>query len=618
MDKRTLLFILLSVLIWFGYIYFIAPLFVQKEQKPSVTETPTQPSRQDSLSSPQETKEGEGGIDSKRAESTKESPAFQHPADIPLKYKTLENPHLRAVITNKGAVIESLTLKHYQSVLTDSNLSLINSNSALSVKLLSSSLELQNAFWEVMDETDSLTLRTVSPSYDPEGSQDENPEGQGESVKLRYTTSEGLIIYKTFALSKHNYALDFAIGLENISSIPITSAFYIKGTENIPPESYDHTDITGLYSYTNPPLLENSFPVAGKDIKWYVEAHPSPAKLKENNNSLTLIRGKNNVCWSGIANKYFATILVPLSIADMSIYGFDLLLPPIANPVTNTNLSGAQAGVSPNIGFYLQTKEFIIKPAETKQIGFIFYAGPKKASELAPFSHLGFDRILSYGWFGVISKIILWILFGLYKMFHNYGTAIVVLTVLIKLVLFPLSKKGQVSMYHLQKLQPRIKALQEQYKNDKRKFGEEQLKLWKEYGVNPLSGCLPMFLQIPVFIGLYWGLAQAIELRQAPFTLWITDLSQPDRLCRLPFPILGAEYLHVLPLVMTLSWLIQSLTQPKSPDPQARQQQKLFIFMPLIFGILFYNVPSGLTLYWFTSTLLGVVEQLIIKKYYFR
>jgi YidC/Oxa1 family membrane protein insertase len=196
--------------------------------------------------------------------------------------------------------------------------------------------------------------------------------------------------------------------------------------------------------------------------------------------------------------------------------------------------------------------------------------------------------------------------------------AIIVLTIIIKVILFPLTRKGQISMYHLQKLTPRIKALQEQYKNDKQKLAVEQMKLWKEYGVNPLSGCLPMFFQIPVFFGLYWALALAIELRQAPFMLWITDLSQPDQLFKLPGPVLGATHLHLLPLLMTASWLVQSLTQPKSPDPQTRQQQKIMAFMPLIFLFFFYNVPSGLTLYWFTSTLLGIVEQQLIKKFYLK
>lgn len=611
MDKRTVLFILLSVIIWFLYIQFVAPRFAPQKQPPAVTReiagndksvlsageiTPTQKS---TLSAPD-----------------KLSTSFQQPSNIVLRQKVLENKHIKVTITNKGAAIESLILKQFNAArlapkdegpagssgggLTPSSpplgrdltvagelanpMSIISATDpakyALSIKCPDSTDDLQRELWDTVTETDS-------------------------SVIFRYTTSQGLVIYKTFSLGKYNYTLDFSVTLENISAGPITPTLVIQGIETIPPESYSATDITGLYAYTDPPITDT---FKDKEIKWYLK-QPAPATLKKEGKPFTLTQGQDNIYWTGIANKYFASILVPTNIADINIYGFNVIdcpaLPNNSAPYSNLN-------------FYLQTKDFALYPKETKNLGFLFYAGPKKASDLAVFSHLGFDRLLSYWWVGFISKTLLFILGGLFGLFNNYGVAVIVLTVIVKLIMFPITKKGQVSMYHLQKLQPRIKALQEQYKNDKRRFGEEQMKLWKEYGVNPLSGCLPMLLQMPVFIGLYWALAQAIELRQSPFMLWITDLSQPDQLCKLPFPILGAHYLHVLPLIMTISWLIQSFTQPKSPDPQTRQQQKMFLFMPLVFGIMFYSVPSGLTLYWFTSTLLGIVEQILIKKYYFR
>lgn len=530
--------------------------------------------------------------------------AFRQPANIEPRQKVLENNYIKVTLSNKGAAIESLVLKQYKSARlalsseSSGQLSLINtaypSKYALSLKHLNSTDDLESGLWEVVTET-------------------------AFSVKFRYTTPQGLIIYKLFSLDKYNYALDFSINLENISGSPITSTLLIQGVDTMPPESYNATDVTGLYSYTDPPITDT---VRGEktdlnaedgQIKWYLE-QPAPSTMKKdmkkkNSTSFTLVRGQDNVYWTGITNKYFSSILVPASVADISIYGFNVRECP-ALPNNSSPYS--------NLDFYIQTRDFVLNPKEAKNLDFLFYAGPKKASDLAVFSHLGFDKLLSYGWFGFISKLLLLILGGLFGLFKNYGIAVIFLTIVVKVLMFPITKKGQVSMYHLQKLQPRIKALQEQYKNDKRRFGEEQLKLFKEFGVNPLSGCLPMLLQIPVFIGLYWALAQAIELRQSPFMLWITDLSQPDQLCKLPFPILGAHYLHVLPLIMTVSWLVQSLTQPKSPDPQARQQQKMFLFMPLVFGIMFYSVPSGLTLYWFTSTLLGIAEQILIKKYYFR
>ena len=605
MDKRTILFILLSVVIWFLYIQFVAPRFAPPKQPPTIAKEITE---NDKIA----TTTGEITPTQKSSSAASERPgtSFRQPFNIVLKQKVLENSHIKATITNKGAAIESLVLKQFKAArlapkdegpagspggeLAPSSglanqLSIISATDpakyALSVKYPDSADDLQAGLWEVVTETDS-------------------------SIIFRYTTSQGLVIYKTFSLGKHNYTLDFSVNLENISAGPITPTIIIQGIETIPPESYNATDITGLYAYTDPPITETqTVPPDAGTMHWYVKEKPSPVTIKKDGKPFTLTQGQDNIYWTGIANKYFAVILVPAAVTDMSIYGFNFIDCPAlsknSEPYSNLNL-------------YLQTKGFALNPKETKKLDFLFYTGPKKASDLNPLSNLGFDKLLSYWWVGFISKTLLFILGGLFGLFKNYGVAVIVLTIIVKVIMFPITKKGQVSMYHLQKLQPRIKALQEQFKNDKRRFGEEQMKLWKEYGVNPLSGCLPMLLQIPVFIGLYWALAQAIELRQSPFMLWITDLSQPDQLCKLPFPILGAHYLHVLPLIMTVSWLIQSFTQPKSPDPQARQQQKMFLFMPLVFGIMFYSVPSGLTLYWFTSTLLGIVEQILIKKYYFR
>jgi YidC/Oxa1 family membrane protein insertase len=590
MDKRTILFILLSVVIWFLYIQFVAPRFEPQKPAPAeATETsgaPAAASGAESFASDAQTS---------RPSREMAPGAFRHPAGLVRRQIALENSHVAITLANQGASIESLVLKQYQSAKlslsakTSGLLSLINAAApdkyALSVLLAETDEPLESALWDVVTETAS-------------------------SVVFRYTAAHGLVIHKIFSLDKYNYAVDFSVRVENISGVPITATLLIKAAETISPESHNASDIVGLYAYTDPPVT------GGMDysaVKWHSE-ELAPAKVKkemekQKKTSFRLVRGQDNVYWAGLANKYFAAILVPLTVGDINLYGFKAVncpaLPDTSEPYCN-------------LGFYAQTNELTLAPQSARQLDFIFYVGPKKSDELAVFSKFGFDKLLSYGWFGFISKLLLFILGGLFGLFKNYGTAIIALTVIVKLIMFPITKKGQVSMYHLQKLQPRIKALQAQYKNDKRRFGEEQLKLFKEFGVNPLSGCLPMLLQIPVFIGLYWALAQAIELRQSPFMLWITDLSQPDQLCKLPFPVLGAHYLHVLPLIMTVSWLIQSLTQPKSPDPQARQQQKMFLFMPLVFGIMFYSVPSGLTLYWFTSTLLGIGEQILIKKYYFR
>lgn len=270
--------------------------------------------------------------------------------------------------------------------------------------------------------------------------------------------------------------------------------------------------------------------------------------------------------------------------------------------------------------YVMNTKPLKLMSGESKIFTFTGYAGPKKEKELEKFSSFHFDEIVYYGIFGFIAKPLLLLLMLFKSIFGNYGVAIIIVTLLIRIVLFPLTQKSQASMYmmqsKMQKLQAKFNYIREKYKDDKQKQSAEIMKLYKEHGVNPLAakGCLTMLIQIPIFCGLYQVLTTTIELRQAPFALWITDLSQPDRFINLGFSLLGDNYLHLLPIAMVMVWLIQSLTAPSSPDPQARAQQKFMAFLPLVFGLLFYNFASGLNLYWFVSNLLGIVEQSLIKK----
>ncbi|MBI4711709.1 MAG: membrane protein insertase YidC [Planctomycetes bacterium] len=565
MDKRTLLFIALSVLIWFLYMHFIMPMFAPKE--PPASEGP--PVITGTAAAPAST--GGPAITSPPVSVTGEAKALPRRTDIPLVKKVVENDYLKAVFTNQGAALESLVLKKYCATKCTDELKLLNAFQPGQYSLglnMGDSHELESVNWEIIEERPDV-------------------------VVFRYTTGPGLVISKSFSLQKYNYGFDYKIDIENTAEVSSTVSFIIGGASGISAEQDDHQDLFGVRGYTNP---EHS--------KWYLSEDAPLRKLADpmadqTKKPFRLARGDDNVFWTGLVNKYFAAILIPLAPEAITRYNFGLL-------------------GSDNIASNLQTVEMTINPHQSQSIEMLFYAGPKKAGELAEFPDYGLDKLLDYGWFGFFSKILLFILKLFYSIFGNYGVAIILLTLIIKVLLFPLSRKSQVSMFRLQKLQPKVKALEIQYKNDRQKLGMEQMKLWKEHGVNPMSGCLPMFLQIPILFGLYWGLSLAIELRQSPFMLWITDLSQPDQMFKLPTTILGVTHFHFLPIVMTISWLVQSLTQPKSPDPQTRQQQKMFVLMPLIFGLMFYNVASGLTLYWFTSTLLGIIEQQVIKRFYLK
>jgi YidC/Oxa1 family membrane protein insertase len=238
-----------------------------------------------------------------------------------------------------------------------------------------------------------------------------------------------------------------------------------------------------------------------------------------------------------------------------------------------------------------------LNPGEEKTVSMRLYAGPQeleKIKELAP----GLDLVVDYGWLTVLAYPLFVVLNWLHNMVHNWGTAIILLTVLIKGVFYPLSAASYKSMAKMRKLAPRLQSLKERYSDDRQKMHEAMMKIYSEEKINPLGGCLPILVQIPVFIALYWVLLGAVELRQAPFALWITDLSEPD-----PF--------YVLPIVMAITSFIQVKLSPASPDPV---QQKIMMAMPVIFSVMFLFFPAGLVLYWLVNNVLSILQQWRINK----
>lgn len=238
-----------------------------------------------------------------------------------------------------------------------------------------------------------------------------------------------------------------------------------------------------------------------------------------------------------------------------------------------------------------------LNPGEEKTTSMRLYAGPQeleKIKALAP----GLELVVDYGWLTVLAYPLFVVLNWLHNLVHNWGTAIILLTVLIKLVFYPLSAASYKSMAKMRKLAPRLQHLKERYGDDRQKLHEAMMKIYQEEKINPLGGCLPILVQIPVFIALYWVLLGAVELRQAPFALWITDLSEPD-----PF--------YVLPIVMAITSFIQVKLSPASPDPV---QQKVMMAMPVIFSVMFLFFPAGLVLYWLVNNVLSILQQWRINK----
>ncbi|MCG8315677.1 MAG: membrane protein insertase YidC [Pseudomonadales bacterium] len=240
-----------------------------------------------------------------------------------------------------------------------------------------------------------------------------------------------------------------------------------------------------------------------------------------------------------------------------------------------------------------------VAPGDDGEIGARFYVGPKILKVLENIDGAdGIDLAVDYGPLFFISKPLFWLLDTFHEFSNNWGVAIIMLTILVKLIFFPLSAASYRSMANMRRVQPKLVAMRERFGDDRQKMSQEMMKLYKEEKINPLGGCLPILVQMPVFLALYWALLESVELRQAPFFLWINDLSVMD-----PY--------FVLPLLMGGSMFIQQLLNPAPPDPMQARMMKL---MPVIFTVFFLWFPAGLVLYWVTNNVLSIAQQWYITR----
>jgi YidC/Oxa1 family membrane protein insertase len=233
-----------------------------------------------------------------------------------------------------------------------------------------------------------------------------------------------------------------------------------------------------------------------------------------------------------------------------------------------------------------------VAPGQTAHVHARLYAGPKDQDRLAEIAP-GLELTVDYGWLTVISAPLFWLLSWIHRWVGNWGWSIIILTVLIKLAFYPLSATSYKSMAQMKKLQPKMQSLKERYGEDRQKLNQAMMELYKTERINPLGGCLPIVIQIPVFIALYWVLLESVEMRQTPFVLWIRDLSTPD-----PY--------FVLPIVMGITMYAQQLLNPQPPDPV---QRRIFMIMPVAFTAMFLFFPAGLVLYWVVNNILSILQQ---------
>ncbi|MFC1479993.1 membrane protein insertase YidC [Candidatus Omnitrophota bacterium] len=365
----------------------------------------------------------------------------------------------------------------------------------------------------------------------------------------------------------------------------ITLAVFIK---NLSPRSFAFS-----YQMTGPADLKKASHVAGRS---FLQANALiDDKLWKTKAAKGMQARSGNIEWVALKNRYFALMLKP----------FTLPASVVIKDIQGKNLLTA-----------LDSRQIEIAPGETVEDQYLLYAGPLDEKKISAIGE-EMGRVVDYGFFGGVSKALLTVLRFFHRGTKNWGLAIIFLTILINIVLFPLTLKSFSSMHQMKKIQPHIQKLKELHKANPQKLNKEMMALYKTYNVNPLGGCLPMLLQMPIFISLYQGLMRSIELKGASF-LWIKDLSKPDAVS-IPFslPVIGA-HINILPLLMVgMMVLQQKFSQGPAgsmTDEQASQQKMMMLMMPLFFGFLFYRMPSGLVLYWLTNTILMTAEQGMISK----
>jgi YidC/Oxa1 family membrane protein insertase len=392
-------------------------------------------------------------------------------------------------------------------------------------------------------------------------------DGKG-MLRMSAIAPSGLKIEKQFVFNKDSYLMDLSIKVSNptdqsLQGIPQLSQVNVPFQEAT---AFNRFLFNGPVAYLNNELKE--------------------FKAKEFEDGPKTVQGVFD--WVAYEGTYFMCAIIPeaKSQASFTMQG--------ADDYAYTQLTGGLDTVAPGQSIVYNYR--------------LFY-GPKKLSLLKTIGY-NLDRSIDFGWFDLIAKPTLALLNFFYDYVNNYGIAIILVTIIFKALFWPITQKGLKSMKNMQKLQPKMVKLKEKYKDDPQAMNREVMNLYKTYKVNPLGGCLPMVLQIPVFFALYKVLLLCIELRHAPFMLWINDLSAPDRLW-IGFDIPYVGGLPVLTLLMGASMFLQQKLTPTTADPT---QAKIMMMLPVVFTFMFVNFASGLVLYWFVNNLLSIFQQQLINR----
>ena len=376
-------------------------------------------------------------------------------------------------------------------------------------------------------------------------------------VRLESADQNGIKVAKILTFKRGSYLIDIAWEVANGSDKAIAPhAYYQLQRDDLAPAG----ETKMVSTFTGPAVFTDADKYQKVDFGHIADNKAKFTKTADNG-------------WLAMVQHYFVSAWVPKEKTQREFY---------MRKVEGSNVF--QAGVIVPVAE--------IAPGAKGETSVSLYAGPQLQSALKQVAP-GLDLVVDYGWLTVVAAPIFWALEAIHKLVGNWGWAIVVLTIIIKAIFFPLSAASYKSMAKMKILTPRLAQLKERFGDDKQRLNQEMMKLYQTEKVNPLGGCLPILVQIPVFIALYWVLLGAVEMRGAPWILWIKDLASAD-----PY--------YILPVIMMVSMFVQTKLNPTPPDPI---QAKVMMMMPLIFGFMFFWFPAGLVLYWVVNNVLSIAQQ---------
>src|SRR5437016_5764312 len=454
-------------------------------------------------------------------------------------------------------------------------------------------------FNHIAEDAKRVTLN--SPKHTPIGAMVDDPakpalseftlvHESDSSIRCERATPDGITIRKKFSLlqssqKKDNFLLELNVDVQNTGAQPYANADYfvaLGSAAPIHPKDYPYYTrlvwcINGKARDRNVSAFQGSGGFLG------MGAHPAQPVYQEN------FAGAE---WTAVTDQFFATIVAPLNAKATGIWGRSFEVS------SEQNMVGVEGA--------MHMPGFQVQPGQTYTARFQIWAGPKIYHRLAQLEH-NEAEIMNFGVFKIVSQFLLNFLNTIHGFVKDYGVAILVLTLVVRLVLWPLQSKANQTMRKTALLGPKMQELREKYKDDPTRMNQEVMKLYKQYGINPVGGCLPMAIQIPIFFGLYQMLAQAVEMRNARF-LWVRDLSQPDTIAHLP--VLGWN-INIIPLCMAATQIWLMAMTPKTGDAT---QRRVMMFTPLIFLFICYNFAAALALYYTTQNLFSILQFYLNKR----